>query len=598
MTFLKRLPDESVDFCMTSPPYWGLRDYSTAESSLFALDDEAGARLWVAERKAYYEKNYPHVQYSTKVELSPKKDCFIASALFTTDKGIGLEHTFHKYIDNVLVITEELKRVLKKTGSFYLNIGDTYAGGGGGNYGNGLSTIHEGLHLTNIRNRPEFLEANKIQSKSLYFIPERLAIRMEDEQKWVPRNKIIWHKPNGMPNSVKDRLTNTWEYIFHFAKSQKYCYNLDAIRVPHLNDPNQMEYRRRLWASRGHNTTMQFSKQGRYQGKFIGSTSAESFGSPRARTQRNSFNVRVRDLGKNRVKGPQLKVHGDCSEFEKHDDQGRKYEDTGQIYGEDKGARGRTRQHLDDRNKTADESFKGANTMRQAPEPGSPNAFHTKGKNPGDVITERNLSMLDFFGSKGSGGHYAYGGLASKEGKHMSANGKNPGDIINESPEVRSKEALLGMHRRDISELRKQGAGTIHWGDSHPSKDPSWYNKKGKNPGDFWKIVTQSFKGAHFAVFPLGICWNPILSSCPPDGVVLDIFGGSGTVAEAVELTNIFGRMPSRDEVKAFRKSPAVPMHKSFSRRWMLCDINPGYVEIAKKRLSPYGDFEIVPEHL
>jgi site-specific DNA-methyltransferase (adenine-specific) len=132
---------------MTSPPYWALRDYGT--------------------------------------------------------KGqLGLEADFRDYVFKLLEVFDELKRVLKKTGSFYLNIGDTYSRGG------------------------------IIPAKCMIGIPWRVALALIDRD-WILRNDICWNRPNSMPASVKDRLSNTYEHIFHFVKSKKYYYNLDAIRVPH-----------------------------------------------------------------------------------------------------------------------------------------------------------------------------------------------------------------------------------------------------------------------------------------------------------------------------------------------------------------------------
>jgi DNA modification methylase len=124
---------------------------------------------------------------------------------------------------------------------------------------------------------------------------------------------------------------------------------------------------------------------------------------------------------------------------------------------------------------------------------------------------------------------------------------------------------------------------------SFPTGHPRW--SQPELPTDFWTITTQPFKDAHFAVFPLGICWNPILSSCPPDGIVLDPFGGSGTVAEAVELLNIFGKKPDRKQMKELRELMSrgqKPLHKAANRKWILFEKVSDYVAIAEKRLRPY----------
>jgi DNA modification methylase len=152
LQFVKKLPDNSIDFCMTSPPYWRLRDYGISGQ-------------------------------------------------------IGQEKTPEEYIEKLVVIFRELKRVLKDTGSFYLNLGDTYIG-------------------------PDCCRVRSWKKpKQLALIPSRVAIALQDDG-WILRNDICWIKPNGLPSSVKDRLTNRWEHIFHFVKQKKYYYDLDAIREP------------------------------------------------------------------------------------------------------------------------------------------------------------------------------------------------------------------------------------------------------------------------------------------------------------------------------------------------------------------------------
>lgn len=136
---LQEIPSESIDFCMTSPPYWGQRHYNGG--------------------------------------------------------GIGLENSHLDYIENFSQICHEIKRVLKPTGSFWLNIGDSY------------------------------------KDKSLLGIPWRIAITLIDEQGWILRNNVIWHKVKGGLDNTRDRLRNVHENIFHFVKHKKsYFYDVDAIR--------------------------------------------------------------------------------------------------------------------------------------------------------------------------------------------------------------------------------------------------------------------------------------------------------------------------------------------------------------------------------
>ena len=192
MKALKQLPDESVDMQITSPPYWGLRSYGK------------------------------------EVEVD-WGDGYIGE--------LGLEPTFDLYIKHLCDIFDEVKRVLKKDGTCWVNLGDTYARGGNQeerfdkkSYG-GKATQHD----TTILGRGITKE---LPPKCLCAIPERFMIEMINRG-WILRNKIIWHKPNHMPTSVKDRFATSWEYLFFFSKSKKYFFDLDAVRMPHQTKENR-----------------------------------------------------------------------------------------------------------------------------------------------------------------------------------------------------------------------------------------------------------------------------------------------------------------------------------------------------------------------
>lgn len=135
---LTTFPAGVIDCAMTSPPYWGQRAYSGG--------------------------------------------------------GIGQEETWQQYVENLLAITEQVHRVLKPSGSFWLNIGDAY------------------------------------DRKCLVGIPWRVATAMTDRQGWVLRNDVIWNKVKGGPDNAKDKLRNVHEYVFHFTKSGRYFYDADAVR--------------------------------------------------------------------------------------------------------------------------------------------------------------------------------------------------------------------------------------------------------------------------------------------------------------------------------------------------------------------------------
>ncbi len=241
LEILKKAPSEFVDMAMTSPPYWGLRNYGEETCKIWDGCLEC-KHEWV-ESDVYYSQ--PHHGIGSKTVETP---CVTKDALnkpnlksaFCHKCGawygqLGLEPLPDMYVKHLLQIFRELKRILKPTGSFYLNMGDTYAGSrcGSHDYRTDKCKNFTGREqYDNKYNKPAPQATASIPRKSLCMVPERVALAMVGDG-WILRNKIIWHKPNPMPSSVKDRLSNTWEYLFHFVKKRKYYYNLDAIREPH-----------------------------------------------------------------------------------------------------------------------------------------------------------------------------------------------------------------------------------------------------------------------------------------------------------------------------------------------------------------------------
>ena len=186
---MKEMPDKCVDVVICSPPYWGLRDYGTGPDQL------------------------------------------------------GLEPTPEFYIEHLTEIFNEAKRVLKKEGTLWLNIGDTY-GGSWQDYGsrNGGQRNKQTKSFPR-KGSPQFYPPTaRVMPKCLLMIPERLAWSFI-QNGWILRNKIVWYKPNAMPSSVTDRFSNRWEYLFMFSKSQKYYFDLDAVREPYTNSTHErMKY--------------------------------------------------------------------------------------------------------------------------------------------------------------------------------------------------------------------------------------------------------------------------------------------------------------------------------------------------------------------
>lgn len=177
---LKELPDQHVQTCVTSPPYWGLRDYGV-------------------------------------------------------DGQLGLEKTPDEYVANMVNVFREVKRVLKDDGTLWLNLGDSYCGGG--NNRGATSPIsdkqksNEGAQGQVAQFGVHKFKSDSIKPKDLVGIPWRVAFALQADG-WYLRQDIIWHKPNPMPESVRDRCTKAHEYIFLMSKSPKYYFDSDAILEP------------------------------------------------------------------------------------------------------------------------------------------------------------------------------------------------------------------------------------------------------------------------------------------------------------------------------------------------------------------------------
>ncbi|MDC7715987.1 site-specific DNA-methyltransferase [Vogesella sp. DC21W] len=162
---LRKLPDGSINTCLTSPPYWSVRDYEA-------------------------------------------------------DEQIGLEDSVDDYVERIVKVFREVKRTLTSDGTAWLNIGDCYINGAKAG------------------------DPTWKRNKQLALVPFRVAIALENDG-WLVRNTVVWHKPNAMPSSASDRLTNAWEPIFLLAKNERYFFNLDAVRVPHKTE-DHIERRRAM----------------------------------------------------------------------------------------------------------------------------------------------------------------------------------------------------------------------------------------------------------------------------------------------------------------------------------------------------------------
>jgi len=243
LELLKELPEESVDCIVTSPPYWGLRDYG-----------EKTNIVWGGEKDCKHEWIYEFKQHSGRgdcqslgkySEQLPIPDKLLKSS-FCRKCGawygqLGLEPTVDLYLEHLLLITKELKRVLKRTGVMFWNHGDNYGGSGGATgkanhpetHPDGTVGGRFGLDSRSIDVFPKRSVSAKYKSKCMVMQNYRLVFRMIEEQGWILRNIIIWNKPNSMPSSVTDRFSNVYEPVFMLTKNRQYWFDLDAVRIPY-----------------------------------------------------------------------------------------------------------------------------------------------------------------------------------------------------------------------------------------------------------------------------------------------------------------------------------------------------------------------------
>lgn len=175
---LREMPGGSVNCCVTSPPYYHQRDYGT-------------------------------------------------------EGQIGLEDSPTAYVERLREVFAELRRVLADDGTLWLNIGDSYSGSWGNQSRDesspGLVTATDGRFPAATRTGS--IKPGQPAAKNLMGMPWRLAFTLQDDG-WILRNDIVWHKPNAMPESVTDRLSTRWEHLFLLARSRRYYFDLDAIREP------------------------------------------------------------------------------------------------------------------------------------------------------------------------------------------------------------------------------------------------------------------------------------------------------------------------------------------------------------------------------
>lgn len=225
---LKMLPEASVHCCVTSPPYYGLRDYGTAIWQGGNPDcDHTGKPMRTCKGVNTNTGTGNDVKNTEKREIY-KQYCEKCGAA-RIDMQIGLEDTPEMYINRIVEVFREIRRVLRDDGTVWLNFGDSYAGAGWrNNNDNPGAKQRTSKGTTNISG---VIIKTDCKPKDLIGIPWMVAFALRADG-WYLRQDIIWHKPNPMPESVTDRCTKSHEYIFLLSKSRNYYYDKIAIMQP------------------------------------------------------------------------------------------------------------------------------------------------------------------------------------------------------------------------------------------------------------------------------------------------------------------------------------------------------------------------------
>ena len=237
---LRKLPETSVHCVVTSPPYWGLRDYGLPPQ---VWGGEAGCgHAWGEEARKTSSPQRDHgvgggFGETRGIEPSRAGMAFVASLGAFCRCGawrgsLGLEPTPELYVEHLVIVFREVRRVLRGDGTLWLNLGDSYNGHAGG---------RKGLSRPDIAPQRSGVNTPGLKPKDLVGIPWRVAFALQADG-WYLRADIIWAKPNPMPESVRDRPTKAHEYVFLLSKSERYYYDAKAIAEPSIHAGRVVSY--------------------------------------------------------------------------------------------------------------------------------------------------------------------------------------------------------------------------------------------------------------------------------------------------------------------------------------------------------------------
>lgn len=469
LEILKTFPDESVDCVITSPPYWGLRDYNVAGQ-------------------------------------------------------LGLEKTPEEYVAKMTEVFREVKRVLKKEGTLWLNLGDSYWGSGCGPSGN--FGVPDDARVNNSKGK-KYPKRDDLKSKDLIGIPWMVAFALRKDG-WYLRQDIIWAKPNPMPESVQDRFCKSHEYVFLLSKSPRYYFDLESVKEPTVDNTKSHEYNERYEQETLRPEIQSFGERASNSSEVLlfqeGAVGKESISEEIQNDRRTA--TAVSPIGSQTRKGSEIQSTAETLRPKRERKKGEGGE--GQDVGENREGK----------------------------------ICETENRNQAEISDSDNgLSInKERVGSNQEEIQSSVRLLPQKTDKI----GNGTQDAL-----IAGREAHGGEHSPSLSELQRT-KGKSHKSAVTPGqtahtkalkrmageKDPIYTTR---NKHSVWTVTTKPFKEAHFATFPEDLIVPMVLAGCPPKGIVLDPFMGAGTTA-------LIGQ--------------------KLGRNFVGIELNPDYIKLAQKRLA------------
>jgi DNA modification methylase len=474
---LAALPDESVNAVVTSPPYWGLRDYGTASweggdpSCGHVAVDKPRNDTTNGDTGGHFAVGSRGTQPAKEYRQQFRSICGKCGAV-RVDQQIGLEPTPDAYVARMVAVFAEVRRVLRSDGTCWVNLGDSYAGswgaqsregyaeGGQLEGGSMLSARQIAAHPKGQTGTGSLKNTPGLKNKDLCGIPWRVAFALQADGWWL-RSDVVWAKPNPMPESVTDRPTRSHEYLFLLSKSPRYFYDSAAIRegvVAAVERPNRQDERVVL----GHNGRLQEAL-------------SEGLRMPVA-TPADAHRLFLLCV---RIATAILDLSGREQEV------------------------GLTT--LDPQVRQQNGHGAGGVALTDGPVPPAATRLAVR-------FVEADLAPKHFLRELNGLG------LALADGQDLDVPGRLPFGLV---PFV-VPDGDAAVRVDDAGEVRDRSL-------IHTNSIPDG-NTVGRNKRTVWNIATEPFPLAHFAVMPTALVEPCILAGCPVGGLVLDPFVGSGTV--------------------------------------------------------------------